>query len=825
MQCRELRNECLHDPNSAATVRRMLRRRILFIPIEFPRATLAAWLILCAVVSAGAARLEFDFSPESVYAGQDGAVEFCEQHKKLFRFEDSNCLVVLQATDGQTLLRSECFEWVREFGAQAADLPGIVGVSSLLTLERPRIDFTRNLADGAANAVVWGPVVSENDLSSPEAMRDRVERIPLLNDLLISRDRRLMMVLVALDPTRRGIQNIEPSVAALEKLLRDLPLPRNTRTHLTGVPPIRVDIIRSLLTDQTVMVPCCGSLFVALSLVMFRNVPVTLLSLLAVMSSVGMTVGIMGWTGQPFNLLSNVVPPLTLIIAAANCVHIVSHFRGVLTQSDATTRDVTRVVMSEMAVTCFLTLATTAIGFGSLLLARSTLLQTLAAQAVLGMVCNYFGLMLVLTSGLVLLGDRLRPDADLSESPGQRRTTAMIDAVYAWMHRVSERALRLLCAVIVRRSRLIIAVHLVAAAVALWWSSDMRVNSRMFETYDADHPVMQTIDLLDTQLSGMVSLELNLRAPESDDFFRPDVAAAVRRIRSTAEKDSRITFCRDYTQILAAFDSRITSTDPERVSDALGRISRVIKRLDVSRVTRDFIAQDEPAARIMMRVHDIGSAGLTELIADLDALAKKELPPDIQSQVTGDAALHAICMGVFVHDLLVSLITASAIIFALIGILFRSFRIGLISALPNLLPLVITLAWMKLRGFELTAGNVIVFSISVGIAADDTIHFLARFNEESRSGRSPRLACVSTIRSTGRAIILTSVLIVCGLSILIFSDFVPTRRFAELTAITMVAALPGDLILLPALLAAGKRHHRNKRKHSERLPLAESASF
>ena len=156
-------------------------------------------------------------------------------------------------------------------------------------------------------------------------------------------------------------------------------------------------------------------------------------------------------------------------------------------------------------------------------------------------------------------------------------------------------------------------------------------------------------------------------------------------------------------------------------------------------------------------------------------------------------------MDAFVRDLFYSLFAASGVIFLIITVLFRSLRVGLISSVPNMFPLVMTLGYMHLRGYELTAGNVIVFAISLGIAVDDTIHFLARYRDE-RKRSEPLQAVQNTLHSSGRAIVLTSVLVVSGLSVLVFSDFVPTRRFAELTAITMCSALPGDVILLPALL-------------------------
>lgn len=765
----------------------------LHLLTERPRMSLAAWFITVALVSLGSLRLQFDFSPETVYSGQDDAVEFSDHHKKLFRFEDSICLVVLQATDDRTVLSPDRLDWLKAFTTQVLQIPLVTDVRSLLTLESPQVNLS-DAVEGGAVPLKWVPLISTHDLSSDEALHDRLRRLPLLNDLMISADRRLLLTLVSLDPRHRGMSNIRPPVEAIEKVLRTVPLPAGSATHLTGVPPTRVDIIRSLQLDQRIMVPCCAAVFFVLALGIFRRLTITLLCLAAVLSAVAMTVGMMGWLGQPFNLLSNVVPPLSLIIAATNCVHIVSRFQIVISETDRDIREITRDVMSEMMATVFMTLATTAIGFGSLYLARSILLHTLAVQAMLAMFWNYVALMVVLSSGLVLLGHRLRPKSCqlLSLDTPANQSAAPEHPEHRW--------LQLLGRKLTEQAVMIVVVHLLGAGIALWWTSDMRVNSLIFETYDPDHPVMKTIALLDEQLSGMVSLEVQLNATSEADFFRPDVASAVRRIRGAVENDSRVTFWRDYTQILSAFDSRILSSTPETSTSALARIHRLTKRADLTRVTSDFLATTEPAARMMMRVHDIGSAGLKDLIARIEEISAAELPADIRFRVTGDAALHALCMDTFVRDLLVSLLSASGIIFVLIAVIFRAAGPGLISVLPNMLPLVLTLAWMKLRGFDLTAGNVIVFSISIGIAVDDTIHFLARFYQEIGTADSAAAAVEATVVSTGRAIVTTSILVVAGLSVLIFSDFVPTRRFAELTAITMLAALPGDIILLPALL-------------------------
>ncbi len=798
-----------------------MRHRFISLLAHYPRTALLLWLLVSAAATTGCLWLRFDFSPESVYSGQDEAVDFSNRHKRMFRFEDSVCLVILQSTDSRSVIRADCLDWIREFGNQVQTIAGVQQVSSLLTLRKPRVNLDavlRRQSDNSTDAVLnWSPLISFADLADDEVLQDRLDRLPLLNDLLISSDRTLLLTAVALDPEFRGVAKITPPVTAIEQLLASLPYPENTRSHLSGVPPIRVDIIRALQADQYVMVPICATLFLIISVVMFRSMLVTAISLMSVLMAVGTAVGLMGWMGQPFNLLSNVVPPLALIIAAANSVHIVKRFQSLLFESSEPTLKITIQVMSEMSVTCFLTLATTAIGFGSLLLARSVLLQSLATQAVLAMFCCYVSLIVVMTSGLALCGDRLsrskfgrKYDGTLeaerqSSNDASERITNIHES--SILHRLATRFTDL----ITRQARLVAFIHIGFAALALAWVSDMRVNSLMFETYDPQNPVMQTIQLLDKKLSGIVSLEVQLRGNQASDFFRPDVIAGLQQIRRKAESDSRITFYRDYSQILAAFDSRLLSGNSSTADSALRRIHRVTQKVDVSEVTRDFLSSKEPVARVMMRVHDIGSAGLKTLITDVEHWMQQDLPQDIGYTVTGDAALHAICMDVFVRDLFVSLIAASGVIFALIAVLFRSLRTGLIATVPNLFPLIITIGWMKVRGFELNAGNVIVFAIGLGIAVDDTIHFLARYRLEMLRHSDQLAAVRATMQSCGQAIILTTILIVCGISVLAFSDFVPTRRFAELTAVTMLAALPGDLVLLPCLLVLFKRSGRFQR--------------
>ncbi len=582
------------------------------------------------------------------------------------------------------------------------------------------------------------------------------------------------------------------------------------------------------------MVPLCSALFLIVSLLMFRSPLITGLSLFSVLTAVALTMGLMGWCGVTFSIMSNIIPTLILIIGAANNVHILSRFqvevrafrRGFpptlgqpagselqlesaggasrLQQSGGEIATCARTTMREMSRTCFLTLLTTGVGFGSLLIAQADVLKSLAIQAAVGMACCYVSLILVVPPMLILCGRRLCPlpdgngaddatvgDADLlqvTKGNGHAATSRLRKVWRVLGHWISVYSVP------------IVALHLLAAGWTLWSCRNIPINSYVFETYDDDHPTMEVVRTMDERMSGLISLEIQLRADHRDRFFDADVAAALLTMRESIPRDDTVTFYRDYIEFLAVFDNNRTLTrDPARAAASLRRVRIALKQLDTPKTTSAFLGTDEPVARVMMRIKDVGSTGMKELFRNVENVLRSELPSDIQFTLTGDAYLHAVCMDVFVRDLFYSLLAASGIIFLLISLLFRSLRIGLISAVPNMFPLVMTLGYMHLRGYELTAGNVIVFAISLGIAVDDTIHFLARYRDERKSMSSEH-AIQEALSSSGRAIILTSVLVVSGLSILVFSDFVPTRRFAELTAITMCAALPGDVILLPALL-------------------------
>jgi predicted RND superfamily exporter protein len=295
------------------------------------------------------------------------------------------------------------------------------------------------------------------------------------------------------------------------------------------------------------------------------------------------------------------------------------------------------------------------------------------------------------------------------------------------------------------------------------------------------------------------------------------VAEKVAAFETFARKQEEVLFARSYVDLHREMDAHARGSD--HAEEPRGGQAEQARRLRfTSKIFRqvgqvmnydNFVSADGHQARIMLRVRDVGTRQTLDLVERLRQQLAVLFPADsgIEYRFTGDVYLNAQAMDVFVRDMFYSLLGASVFIFGVIGVCFRSVRIGLIAVPPNIMPLIITLGYMGLRRYDMNAANVIVFDMGLGIAVDSTIHFLSRFRHEYEECGSRPDSVRRTFASTGQAIVYTSLLIVAGLSILLLSSFVPTRRFAELTAVTMAAAFVGDIVLLPAcvLLFWGRR--------------------
>jgi predicted RND superfamily exporter protein len=305
-----------------------------------------------------------------------------------------------------------------------------------------------------------------------------------------------------------------------------------------------------------------------------------------------------------------------------------------------------------------------------------------------------------------------------------------------------------------------------------------------------------------------VPLELLVEADRPGRVLEPDVQAALweltQRLRGERFRDLGVLNAISLPDYIAemhhAWSERRPGTRILPASRQVLRERMLVYEMADRDPTRDYVDLERRRLRLGMRIGNLYTPELRALTDAVRAEARGLFPDDVRVELTGkaimtDAIHHSLVRGVFK-----SLGIAVAAALTLLFVFLRSWRLALLSLVPNLLPLALVLGVMGLVGVPLNISTSIVFTIAFGIAVDDTAHFLAGLRQRQlRFGRTPR-AIVETVRETGAALALTTVILVLGFLVFTGSHFHANRYIGALLALTLASALVCDLVVLPALL-------------------------
>ncbi|MBZ0122144.1 MAG: MMPL family transporter [Sandaracinaceae bacterium] len=645
--------------------------------------------------------------------------------------------------------------------------------------------------------VRFAPAV-EGDSVEPEE-REQLERAlahaPLLQGRLLSRDRDTTAVVLYLDEAVRAHAALASTVEDVDTYLAAHPAPSGVEVAVGGLPHLFHAIVVKMEADNLRIVPMTLLVCLVLLFVSLRWAPGVVLPLVTVGLSALVTMGGMALFGQELNVITNIVPPLLIIVGISDSIHLIGRYREEL-EVHTSKLDAARDTLKAMAVACFLTSLTTAVGLGSLVVARTGMLQRFGVIAGIGVMLAYVITVVFLPASITLFKPPLPPKRP------EGRATHLADR--GWL----EKLMVVMTRHILRRPWLYLAGALVFAGLSIWGALSVRVDNMLLDEFDESDPIFTATRLMERELDGVRPLEIMLTAREPGRFEDPAVIAAIdetqRRLRSRDGVLSTLSpadYLHESWARIAGEES--LRTEPLRHRDQIAALTLLFRRAGHDPLAT-FLSTDGRVGRVQVRLGDIGARATSRLVHELRAeLSERFGPLGIEVAMTGEAYSGSLGLEAVIGDLLGSLGTAMVVIFALMVLLFASLRLGLLSVPPNVLPLAGTMAWMTLRDIPMNAATVIVFSISLGLAVDGSIHILARYREELGKGAGRNLAIVRSARGTGRAIVVSNATLMLGFGVMLLSSFLPVRRFGELIAITVLTSSLATLIVQPALLRLG----------------------
>lgn len=682
----------------------------------------------------------------------------------------------------------------------APDTPAIEGRPDLgAATVQPIVDndtkhFPRGLMSLSARVddegLVSAPLVKGVKVSDRElhVVRDTLAHSRLVVGKLLSKDHKLTVIALALEPPLTDFSAQRSAVAHVKQVIDDTPRPDAVRVRLGGLPYLQQSIVHKMQHDQKVLIPATLALCVLILLLSFRWWPGVVLPLAAVGLTTLMLLGGMGWLGEPMNILNNILPTLLIIIGISDSIHLVARYRDEYAKNQDRIESGT-ITLHNMATACFLTSLTTSVGFASLAFADTPTLQHFGLIAGVGVLIAYVVTITLLPSTLTLV----RP-------PAVDRTTRA-----GWL----EKMVVGVTARIVRRPWPVLVAGGAFFALAVFGATRLVVDVHLLDQFTPGDDVYETTDLLQRELEGMRPLEVFLQSDTPGRLRDPEVIAGVEKVAHWAKSRPGVLATTSYADYLHSVEALLTGDaatwkQPFRTQEqvaALGAVANSSK----DKPLRAYLTKDGKRARLTINFADIGARATNHDIDRLQQQLAQHIRPlgGVHYQLLGEAYTGSRALDAVVTDLLYSLMGATVVIFIILTLLFRSLRLGLLTIPPNVIPIVGTMAYMAARGIALSTATVIIFAISIGLAVDGSIHVVVRFREEMRRGLGRNAALLRAARGTGRAIIVTCATLVLGFSVLMMSSFVSVRQFGELIAVTVLACLVSTILVQPALLKVG----------------------
>jgi predicted RND superfamily exporter protein len=710
-----------------------------------------------------------------------------------------------------------------EDAAQTPEIPPEIQyrvLNALMTLSNADRELfpggVRALGERLQRDLETAPIFDGPDVT-PEQAEELVRALPqapMLEGRLFSEDRKVAVVALWLEDIEA--RDMRRFVDGLRSYIADHPPPEGTRVRIAGLPYLRNVIVEQLRTDQLVLIPltilfAAGILYLSIRWWFGVAMP-----LLVVACTTLMTVGGMALFGEPMNVINNIIPSLLIIIGLSCAVHIIERYREEMGRGAEPKVAGVRAVQA-MTIATFLTSSTTAAGFGSNVISRTLMLRHFGVAAAIGVMLSFLVALFLVPPTMI----SVKPPKPRSKEEKPSRLDAVI--------------LRATRTLLGRPSAVVLAAGALLAA-CIYSALDVEVDHALLDQFDQDDEVYQTTRILEDRLTGVRPLEVYLTSDEKHRFDDPEVISALARVRRWALDahgaggDGAIIDVMGHELLLRqtlalvsgdarAWERPFVSTNQVRALETLiGQ--RQPSPLD------EWVVDEGRRARFELRLRDIGAKETMDFVEVLRAKLHEELDPlgGVRFDFTGEAYDGSLGQQVVVADLVSSLGTAIVAIFLLLVVLFRSVRLAALAIPPNLLSLLGTLGYMVVRGVPLNTSTAIVFSVSLGLAVDGSIHVIARFREEIARGLGPYAALVRTARGTGRAIIISQGSLVGGFAVLLLSEFVPVRQFGELMSVTVGVGLAGTLALQPVLLLLGGLSRKQRRSRTEeRRKLLESA--
>ena len=579
----------------------------------------------------------------------------------------------------------------------------------------------------------------------------------------------------------------------------------NLDLRVSGMPYIRTLNANSITEEIGLFVGAALGITSLLFFFFFRSVRATLISMSVVIIGVMWSFGTLGLLNYEITVLTAIIPPLIIVIGIPNCIFLINKYQSEIRNHGNKAKSLQRVI-SKVGNSTLMTNLTTAAGFGTFIFTDSKLLKEFGVVASLNIVFLFFLCLIIIPIAYSYLP--LPKEKHLAHL-GKNYMASFLN----WIENT------------IRYRRVTIFAFVISLLVlGVIGINKIKVSGSIIEDMPKKAPFFKDIIFYEQEFDGVMPLEIVVDTKRPKGALKSSTLSRIEELQETIEEIPELSKPVSIVNVVKYSKQAFYNGNPEfyelptKQEEAfiLSYIKNSVQKGNEN-MLKSYVDSTGRYARITTFMRDIGTDKMEKIEVRLQDKINHIFPKErYEVTLTGKAYVFEKGTHYLIGNLVQSLLFAILLIALLMAYLFRSFKMIIVSLIPNLLPLIMTAGLMGYFGIPIKPSTILVFSIAFGISVDDTIHFLAKYRQELKANNwKIKRAVYSTLKEAGISMFYTSVVLFLGFSVFTLSSFGGTVALGGLVATTLLFAMLSNLILLPALLLALEKTIANKEEFIE----------
>ena len=646
------------------------------------------------------------------------------------------------------------------------------------------------------------PLVKDSILNEKQLTKlqyELFEKLPFYSGLIYSPDKKSVRTAVYI---KKGIVNTPARKIFIEKVLipKIAAFEKQTgmKVHTSGMPYIRTLNSQNIIDEIGMFIGAAVLVTSIIFFFFFRSYRATFISMITVIIGVLWAFGILGLLKYEITVLTALIPPLIIVIGIPNCIFLINKYQQEIKQHGNQAKSLQRVI-AKVGNATLMTNVTTASGFATFILTNSQLLKEFGIVASICIIAIFLLCLLIIP---IVYSFMPVPKNKHLKHLNKRWINRFVD----WMENK------------VRHNR--IAIYIISIGllcVSIIGIYNIKISGSLIEDMPKKTEFFKSIRFFEKEYKGIMPLEILIDTKRKKGVMKLATLKRMNELQEYIEEFPEFSKSLSVVDLVKYSKQAYYNGNPEYYQLPNSQERSFILRYAKSsaqdtNLLKSYVDSTGQFARITTFMKDTGTERFDRIEEDLKTKALKIFPQDRYTvSFTGKALLFQKGTKYLVKNLIISLSLAILLIALFMAWMFRSFRMILVSLIPNLLPLIITAGLMGFLGVPIKPSTILVFSIAFGISVDDTIHFLAKYRQELIANNwKIKKSVYAALRETGVSMFYTSIVLFFGFSVFTISSFGGTVALGALVSVTLVFAMLANLMLLPSLLLSLEKSIANK---------------